>query len=309
MTTELPAPFRWVQGDKIGTDPDSPFYLIYRVVDTSLAKMAVVKQIRVPSEDPSEEGFAKKRRDFGAIKNEWNILSSVEHANIVECYGAEQTAEFFNMSVLFLSLKNSKFVLMKVLNRFGAFEENLTKSFTRDVFAGLAYLRSQSIVHLAIASKNILVHLEGVCKIGGFTEAAKIVSESVSASSDPVQAERDGRSEGHLCYAAPELYDPARRRCSAKADIWSVGCVVFEMLSGQRPWAETELGTVMTNLRAEKQAPPIPGDLVLSSDLEQLFGQCFLAKAEERPRAAQMLAHPWLVLPQDWEFTGFARRR
>lgn len=73
MTTELSAPFKWVQGDRIGTDPDSPFYLIIRVVETNLAKMAVVKQIKVLTEDPSEEGFAKKRRDFEAIKNEWTI--------------------------------------------------------------------------------------------------------------------------------------------------------------------------------------------------------------------------------------------
>lgn len=39
------------------------------------------------------------------MKNEYDVLSLAQHANIVKCYGAEQTAEFFNLWVLFLPLK------------------------------------------------------------------------------------------------------------------------------------------------------------------------------------------------------------
>ncbi|KAG8947961.1 hypothetical protein FRC04_010158 [Tulasnella sp. 424] len=170
MAATFPAPFKWVQGDRIGDDPESPYYLVYRVVSENTAKMNVVKQVKIPSKDPNEEGFAKCQCQFEAVKNEYDILSSAQHANIVECFEAEQTAEFFNLFVEYFPGGS----IQRLLKRFSTFEENLTRSFTRDILNGLTYLHSLSIVHLAISSKNIFVHLDGICKIGGFTDAIKL---------------------------------------------------------------------------------------------------------------------------------------
>lgn len=61
MEVMIQAPFRWVQDDRIGDDPESPYYLVYRVVSENTAKMNVVKKVKLPSKDPKEEGFVKSQ--------------------------------------------------------------------------------------------------------------------------------------------------------------------------------------------------------------------------------------------------------
>jgi serine/threonine protein kinase len=128
--------------------------------------------------------------------------------------------------------------------------------------------------------------------------------------------------QGSVFWMAPEVVSQ-KKGYNSKVDIWSVGCVVFEMWTGERPWSGQEAVAVLlqvcfhfANCRAtitdipiqlyqSKLGPPLPGDVVLSPEAGDLRKRCFAMNPSERPTAAELRQHPYLLLPHDWEFTGY----
>ncbi len=94
---------------------------------------------------------------------------------------------------------------------------------------------------------------------------------------------------------APEVVNSKGKGYNSKIDIWSVGCVVFEMWTGQRPWSGQEAMAVLLHvslrsflfvalvlmgylkLYQTKQAPPVPDGIVLSPLADDFRLQCFAA--------------------------------
>lgn len=56
--------------------------------------------------------------------------------------------------------------------------------------------------------------------------------------------------QGTVFWMAPEVIDANKKGYNSKIDIWSVGCVVFEMWTGQRPWSGREAMAVLLQVRA-----------------------------------------------------------
>jgi mitogen-activated protein kinase kinase kinase len=102
-----------------------------------------------------------------------------------------------------------------------------------------------------------------------------------------------------------------------KADIWSVGCLVVEMLTGEHPWAQLtqmqaifkvinldfirlssiELMYYQFNLQIGSSArPTIPSDI--SADAQDFLRRTFEIDHEARPSAAELLQHAWVVPPK-----------
>ena len=79
-----------------------------------------------------------------------------------------------------------------------------------------------------LKSENILVEPRGICKISDFGISKKAL-----------EADR-GRlysmMRGTIAYMAPEMIDNENKGYDSKIDIWSVGCIVFEMWTGKTPW-------------------------------------------------------------------------
>ena len=123
---------------------------------------------------------------------------------------------------------------------------------------------------------------------------------------------------------APEIINSWNKGYNSKVDIWSAGCVVFEMWTAERPWNGQEAAAVflqvcipfdqqpgssslnpLSQLYQSKVGPPVPEGVVLSPHADDLRKRCFAANPEERPTAGELRKHPYLVLPPGWEFNGF----
>ena len=103
--------------------------------------------------------------------------------------------------------------------------------------------------------------------------------------------------QGTVFWMAPEVVNSKGKGYNSKIDIWSVGCVVFEMWTGQRPWSGQEAMAVLlrvsrlcstitgpvvhsefpTQLFQTKQAPPVPHDVRLSTLADDFRLKCFAA--------------------------------
>ncbi|KAJ1557995.1 hypothetical protein HK096_004157 [Nowakowskiella sp. JEL0078] len=102
--------------------------------------------------------------------------------------------------------------------------------------------------------------------------------------------------QGSVHWMAPEVIQ--QHGYSAKVDIWSLGCLLLEMLTGGLPWQKFSETQAMWRLGG-KNAPPIPES---ASDIAKSFLQsCFTIDPEQRPTASELLEHQF----SDFEVDAF----
>ncbi|MCW3126767.1 MAG: SUMF1/EgtB/PvdOfamily nonheme iron enzyme [Bacteroidetes bacterium] len=117
-------------------------------------------------------------------------------------------------------------MLTDYVQKHGSDDETI-KRLIKDVIKGLSYLHSLGRPHLDIKPGNLLVKLtekDPIAKISDFLNNENINALSVPSTVKPQQ----------LCYKAPEYFEGAYGELSVKADIWALGLVVFELISGEK---------------------------------------------------------------------------
>lgn len=97
MASVQTVPFEWVMGDRLESELSNPIYLVLRSAD---GKLMTLKQAEIPRQDSDTESKRKAELAFESLRKEYALLSSLKHPSIIICYGAEQTAEAFNVWVI-----------------------------------------------------------------------------------------------------------------------------------------------------------------------------------------------------------------
>ena len=92
-----------------------------------------------------------------------------------------------------------------------------------------------------LKADNILVETTGTCKISDFGISKRTEDINMAGAYTAMQ--------GTVFWMAPEVIDSGKSGYNSKIDIWSVGCVVFEMWTGQRPWNGQEAMAVLLHVR------------------------------------------------------------
>ncbi|KAG9050645.1 hypothetical protein FS837_003745 [Tulasnella sp. UAMH 9824] len=202
MAAEQSIPFEWIKGAELEFELSNPIYLAMRDGDGTLMTL---KQAEITRDNWDTEKKAKAVSALDSLRKEYELLSDLKHPSIVECYGAEQTADAFNVFLEYIPGGSIESLVAK----YGAFEEGLAKAFARSIVEGVAYLHSQRVTHNAISTNTIFVDNKGNCKIVEFSKTERSTPGTIDGSPDEAQ------------------------QVNGKADIWSVGCVASRMLGGQ----------------------------------------------------------------------------
>ncbi|EKM61246.1 uncharacterized protein PHACADRAFT_83951 [Phanerochaete carnosa HHB-10118-sp] len=284
-----PAIFRWVRGELIGK---GTYGKVYLALNATTGEMIAVKQVEIPR-TASDKNDSRQVSVVEALKLESETLKDLDHPNIVQYLGFEETPTFLSIFLEYVPGGS----IASCLRKHGKFDEDVTKSFTGQILSGLEYLHSKGILHRDMKADNILVETSGICKISDFGIAKR--------TDDIENAGAYTSMQGTVFWMAPEVIDANKKGYNSKIDIWSVGCVVFEMWTGQRPWSGKEAMAVLLQLYQTKQGPPVPKDIALSSLADDFRKKCFAMNPDERPTAAELRLHPYLELPPEWAFIGF----
>ncbi|KAJ9070050.1 mitogen-activated protein kinase kinase kinase [Entomophthora muscae] len=274
---------KWIKGKGIGK---GSFGRVFHALNAATGEMLAVKEIDLPS--PKKPGsnpgpnIGRKRGDMiKELYREIELLKDLDHDNIVQYLGFEASSGCINIFLEYVSGGS----IASVLLRTGPFDELYAASLIRQTVKGLAYLHSCNILHRDIKAANVLINHEGVCKISDF---------GISKRNDYARAYRYNSRmsfKGSVFWMAPEVV--IDHGYSAKVDIWSLGCLLIEMLTGTRPWKElNELAAVYRlGKSTSESAPPIPSGI--SPEAESFLGQCFIIEPESRPTAEQILEHEY----------------
>lgn len=249
--------FKWMRGQLIGK---GTFGRVYLGMNTTTGELLAVKQVevnpKIQNADPS-----KIREMVKALDQEIDTMQHLDHVNIVQYLGCEKKE--YSISIFLEYISGGS--VGSCLRKHGKFEEPVVSSLTRQTLGGLAYLHSEGILHRDLKADNILLDLDGTCKISDFGISKR--------SANPYNNDITNSMQGSVFWMAPEVIRAQSQALtsddglmstqgySAKVDIWSLGCVVLEMFAGRRPWSKEEAIGAIYKLGSLNQAPPIPDDV------------------------------------------------
>jgi mitogen-activated protein kinase kinase kinase len=236
--------FRWFKGQLIGK---GTFGRVYLGMNATTGEFLAVKEVEVNPK--AAQGDKKKMQELvAALDQEIDTMQHLDHVNIVQYLGCERKETSISIFLEYISGGS----IGSCLRKHGKFEGPVVASLTRQVLSGLAYLHREGILHRDLKADNILLDLDGTCKISDF---------GISKKTDNIYGnDKTNSMQGSVFWMAPEVIRSQGEGYSAKVDIWSLGCVVLEMFAGRRPWSKEEAVGAIYKI-ANGETPPIPDDI------------------------------------------------
>ncbi|KAK2861470.1 hypothetical protein FQN49_004166 [Arthroderma sp. PD_2] len=281
--------FRIIRGQLIGK---GTYGRVYLGINANTGEILAVKQVEVNQKAANYDKDRVKEL-VSAMDQEIDTMQHLEHPNIVQYLGCERGD--LSISIYLEYIPGGS--IGSCLRKHGKFEESVVKSLNRQVLSGLSYLHDQGILHRDLKADNILLDLDGACKISDF---------GISKKSDNIYGNDVTNSmQGSVFWMAPEVVQSQGQGYSAKVDIWSLGCVVLEMFAGRRPWSKEEAIGAIFKLGSLNLAPPIPEDVALEIEPAALafMYDCFTIDTFDRPTAETLLSqHPFCTFDPNFNF-------
>jgi serine/threonine protein kinase len=238
-------------------------------------KLVAVKVIQI---------VRKKKDQLNAVKLEVNMLRSLTHPNIIRYFGCHATQGQMQVFMEF-AVGGS---LTSLVRKFEKLSEPVMRYYTQQILSGLQFLHTRHVVHRDIKGENILIDGHGVAKLADFG-CSKGLADIANKSQNGC-----GTLVGSPYWMAPEVIK--NEAYGTKADIWSVGCTVVEMLNGGHPpWHEKfdNVYSAMFFIASTSEIPSnIPNDV--SDICKDFLARCFERDVTKRASAADLLIHPWL---------------
>jgi len=173
---------------------------------------------------------------------------------------------------------------------------SVAKVYARHMLLGLEYLHSNGVAHRDIKGDNILISQDtGLAKLADFDQA-KVVQQTVRGSS----GHGAKTLAGTPYWMAPEVITEESGYNPFKADVWSAGCTVAEMLTGKAPWVpmQNPMGVMYKLANSQGWPDAIPRDEkdLGSKDAIDFLDQCFQRDPKIRPDCTTLLSHPFLKI-------------
>ncbi|XP_052133766.1 uncharacterized protein LOC127752443 isoform X2 [Oryza glaberrima] len=221
--------------------------------------------------------FTGQSSELERLANEFwreaEILSKLHHPNVVAFYGVVKDGPGGTLATVTEFMVNGS--LRHVLQHKDKYLDHRKRLIiAMDAAFGLEYLHSQYIVHFDLKCDNLLVNLKDqsrpICKVGdfGLSKIKRNTLVSVGV-------------RGTLPWMAPELLNGSSNKVSEKVDVFSFGIVMWEILTGEEPYANMHYGTIIGGIVNNTLRPPVPASC--DPEWRRLMEQCWAPDPSQRP--------------------------
>jgi serine/threonine protein kinase len=222
--------------------------LVYKAKDTLLNRTVTVKILR-PEHTGDEEFVSRFREEAQAVA----VLS---HPNIVSVYDVGQENDTHFIVMEYVEGRNLK----QIIKEMGKIPINHASDIARQICDGLQHAHENGIVHRDVKPHNILVMDNGRIKVTDFGIAQMMSSVTITNS---------GTIVGSVHYFSPE--QAKGTATGTKSDIYSVGVVLYEMVTGRIPFdGDSPIAIALKQIQ-EQPIPPSKLNSQVSPELEQLI--------------------------------------
>ncbi|XP_058228404.1 mitogen-activated protein kinase kinase kinase 20-like [Rhododendron vialii] len=223
-----------------------------------------------------------------SLMNEKSVLEQLSDCpQIIRCFGGDSSFEsgekLFN---LLLEYASGGSLAERVKNSGDRrLPESEVQRYTRSVLRGLCYIHKNGFVHCDVKLQNILL-----CS-GNQNDVAKIADFGLAKRA----GERVGfEMRGTPLYMAPETVSAGE--IEPPADVWGLGCLVAEMVTGAPAWRcspDDDVCKLMMRIGVGDQIPDIPGNM--SAEGKDFLEKCFVRDPAMRWTAEMLSNHPFVV--------------
>lgn len=301
---------KWTLGSRIG---QGSFGVVHVGMNQITGNLLAVKSLNITSSAGSSSGSHDDL--LNDLRREIDLMKSFNHPNIVRYLGCELDETKHILHIFQEWVPGGS--VTALLAKFGPFPTAVIRSYLYQVLLGLEYLHANHILHRDIKGGNILVNNEGVVKLADFGASKTFHVTHNGELLDAEDAMSQMTMRGTPYFMAPEVFE---EKYGCKADIWSFGCVAYQMLTSNPPWKglgfQSPMKLFLYICRHTGPPPmkqPTKGDRdamtnhqnklddeassgpFLSDSLSNLLEQCFQRDPSNRPSAQTLLQHSFFT--------------
>jgi len=239
--------------------------VVYRAVQDPLGRTVAIKALK--SSAAAEEHVVTR------FEREAKSLANLQHENIIHVYDFHR-----ERGALFIVMEYVQGIdLYDLLEKCGRLPYDVAAIIGMQVARALDYVHYRSIVHRDIKPANVMLSRSGGVKVMDFG-----IARDQSYGGDLTEA---GTGIGTPAYMSPEqvLGD----KLDARSDLFSLGVVLYQMVTGKKPFVEDEKRSAMHKIRLEKHISVRKLNPDIPRELERIIDRCLEKQPRERWRSAQ----------------------
>ena len=245
--------------------------VVYKATDTALERTVAVKTVNMALERDGAEKYEAR------FYQEARAAGSLNHPNIVTVYDVGKEGNVAYMAMEFIQGAE----LRSLLADGRALPVSQAVSIAAQVAEGLAYAHQHGVVHRDIKPANIMVLADGPVKITDFGIAR-------------MRASNDELTQSGMMLGSPKYMSPEQvigKRADHRSDIFSLGVILYEMLTGNAPFTGENVTALMYQI--VNFAPPAPSAVnpAVPELLNFIVAKMLAKPLEERYQNAPELAN------------------
>ncbi|XP_047410330.1 sperm motility kinase 4A-like [Sciurus carolinensis] len=218
--------------------------------------------------------LAKGASNF-CFLSEPDMMAGLDHPNVIHLFQVFQTKDY-----MYLVMEHAGGgELWDLIPETGGMQEEEARTLFRQIVRAVQHCHRNGIVHLDLKPDNVVVDASG---------RVKLIDFGLSTRFTP--GRKLNRFWGTLFYIAPEIVCEKLFE-GPPADVWSLGVLLYAMLTGRCPFAASTDGKVKRLIR--RGTYHIPQHV--SEDAQRLIRDILTINPRQRPTIDQVLGHPWLT--------------
>jgi len=219
-----------------------------------------------------------KEKDYLSTRTEIDILEKVSHPNIIKYFCKMEDFDSVYIIMEYIQAET----LYDFVLRSDEIPEMLVKLLFNSIVSGLTYLHSLGIIHRDLKAENILITEKGDVRIIDFG-LSKIMSSS----------ENSNEGVGTVNYVAPEVL--VRQNYTNKVDVWSLGIVLYFMLSKRLPFDDISQKDELIAMNIVQKEIFFPKAFWEKRSIESriLISSCLNKSQTKRLLVKHVSIHPW----------------
>jgi eukaryotic-like serine/threonine-protein kinase len=233
---------------------------VYKAFDPQIQRTVAIKTVLKSSMDPADLQYALTR-----FRHEAQAVGRLNHSRIAAIY---DYGEEIDIAYIVMEIVTGK-SLFQHMQSSARFDLREIGEIVRQLLDGLGYAHAQGVIHRDIKPSNVLVTDEGRIKLTDFGIARLDTSKLTNV----------GEVMGSPGYMSPEQF--LGTEVDARSDLYSVGIIAYELLTGKRPFTGSD-AEVMRQVLNDQPANPSEHNPKISAQLDWSLQKVLAKKRDDR---------------------------
>ena len=241
----------------------------YRGQDLRLHRNVAIKILR--ADHALDAGYVQR------FEREARAAASISQGNVVDVYDFGEQGDLLYIVMQYIDGEDLK----QMIARRGVLEPERAREVTTHVLAGLTAIHAAGIIHRDIKPQNVLIGRDGIARVTDFGVAQVAIDAGLTSA---------GTTVGTAAYMAPEQAQAGT--LGETTDIYAVGVVLYEMLTGQLPFtAPTPVAMMLAHIQREPLPPSRKApERQIPEDLDAIVMQAMAKDPRDRFQSARAMS-------------------